>query len=312
MSLRESLTDESVPTFLHGMTPPLASTSLGEAQVIADKFIARSRNLASDGFIVYDIQDEPSRSGESRPFPFRQLMDSSAYAALVSRSSGKPCVVYKCCDDANFEGWLETATGSHGHDAINVVGRPSADAAPKGPSMREAMALVERSAAAFGCVAIPERHTDEYCASRGKAYAAERHEGDSNSLRRFLDAPVPGARIHLSRPLREMVARPRMSRIEWTTTETGGFKVLTLVLPRYPAEHENMLRKHKAGCEWFISQAVYDAGPTVRLLRDYGALCRAQGLARGRTRVIQRRFNVGALEAVPERNAPTLSVRPER
>ncbi|KAH8072416.1 hypothetical protein JL721_3690 [Aureococcus anophagefferens] len=154
-SVVASLTDPERPTFLHGMTPPLDSTSVGDAQVIADKFIARSRNLASDGFI---------------------LMDSSTYAALVSRSSGKPCVVYKCCDDENFEQWLETAADQHGHDAINVVGRPSADAPPKGPSMREAMALVNASKAAFGC-------------------------------------------------------------------------------------------------------AVYDAGPTIRLLRDYGAACRARGLA---------------------------------
>ena len=159
-SVVASLTDPDRPTFLHGMTPPLDSTSVGDAQVIADKFIARSRNLASDGFIVYDIQDEPSRSGASRPFPFRQLMDSSTYAALVSRSSGKPCVVYKCCDDANFDRWLETAADQHGHDAINVVGRPSADAPPKGPSMREAMALVAASKAAFGCVCIPERKSN--------------------------------------------------------------------------------------------------------------------------------------------------------
>ena len=216
-SVVASLTDPERPTFLHGMTPPLDSTSVGDAQVIADKFIARSRNLASDGFIVYDIQDEPSRSGASRPFPFRQLMDSSTYAALVSRSSGKPCVVYKCCDDANFERWLEAAADQHGHDAINVVGRPSADAPPKGPSMREAMALVAaESRVSFGCVCIPERHTDDYAKSRGKAA---------------------------------------------------------------PGEHENMLRKHAAGAQWFISQAVYDAGPTIRLLRDYGAACRARGLA---------------------------------
>ena len=35
-------------------------------------------------------------------------------------------------------------------------------------------------------------------------------------------------------------------------------------------------------------------------------------LERGRKRVIQRRFNVGVLEATPERKAPTLWVRPER
>ena len=39
-----------------------------------------------------------------------------------------------------------------------------------------------------------------------------------------------------------------------------------------------MLRKQKAGAEWFISQAVYDPEPTIRLLKDYAASCREQGI----------------------------------
>jgi len=46
----------------------------------------------------------------------------------------------------------------------------------------------------------------------------------------------------------------------------------------YPTEHLNMMRKHKAGAEWFISQAVYDAEPTIRLLRDYAAICKQAGV----------------------------------
>ena len=32
------------------------------------------------------------------------------------------------------------------------------------------------------------------------------------------------------------------------------------------------------GAEWFVSQAVYDPAPTIRLLRDYGDACREAGL----------------------------------
>ena len=46
----------------------------------------------------------------------------------------------------------------------------------------------------------------------------------------------------------------------------------------YPTEHLNMIRKQKAGAEWFISQAVYDPEPTIRLLKDYAASCREQGI----------------------------------
>ena len=215
-TLEASLKDPSRPTFLHGLTPPLDSTTPDAARTIAAKFVARSRVLASDGFIVYDIQDEPSRSGAERPYPFRQLMDSASYAAEVRAASGKECLVYKCVNDAQFEAWVRKARAVHGHRCLNVVGRPSANEPAKGPTTKEAMALVSKtSGVSFGCVCIPERHTDEYAKQRGKAA---------------------------------------------------------------PGEHLNMLRKQQAGAEWFVSQAVYDPAPTIRLLRDYGDACRKEGL----------------------------------
>lgn len=39
-----------------------------------------------------------------------------------------------------------------------------------------------------------------------------------------------------------------------------------------------MVNKGDWGAEWFISQGVYSAGPVVKLLTDYGALCRARGI----------------------------------
>ena len=55
-----------------------------------------------------------------------------------------------------------------------MVGRPSADGPAKGPTTKEAMALVSKtSGVSFGCVCIPERHTDEYAQRRGKAAPGE-------------------------------------------------------------------------------------------------------------------------------------------
>lgn len=44
------------------------------------------------------------------------------------------------------------------------------------------------------------------------------------------------------------------------------------------SEHQNLLRKMDLGAEWFISQAVYDVEATIKLLYDYGDLCRARGV----------------------------------
>lgn len=44
-------------------------------------------------------------------------------------------------------------------------------------------------------------------------------------------------------------------------------------------EHENMLRKSEAGASFFITQGIFDAAATTRLLCDYGALCAARKVA---------------------------------
>lgn len=193
----------------------MVNTPPGKVAEIASKFAARSRALATDGFIVYDIQDEPGREDMKRPFPFRKLMDSSPYAALLARTSGKPCVVYKCVADSSFDDWVHAAQHEHGHTAINLVGRASSNGDYQGPTLAEAMDKIG-SGLAFGCVCIAERHTMESAEARGRSY---------------------------------------------------------------PTEHRNMIRKQKAGARWFISQAVYDVEPTIRLLKDYAAACRLEGLA---------------------------------
>ena len=93
--LAKALSDPARPVFLLGSVPPREGTTFAEAQIICEKFVARSRTHATDGFIVYDIQDEASRTSEPRPFPFRRTMDPSEFAALFPPASGKSTVVYK-------------------------------------------------------------------------------------------------------------------------------------------------------------------------------------------------------------------------
>lgn len=214
-SLHERLSNHARPVFLLGDVPPGEGTPPHKCSEIANKFVSRSRMLAADGYIVYDIQDEPGRTDDERPFPFRRVMDSSTHAALLSNLSGRECLVYKCVADPNFEGWLET-NKTNGHAAINLVGRASSEGTYEGPTISEAMSIVEsKKDVHFGCVCIAERHTLEAAQQRGKPY---------------------------------------------------------------PTEHLNMVRKMKAGAKWFISQAVYDPLPTIRLLKDYATMCKQKGI----------------------------------
>jgi len=192
---------------LFGSTPPRDGTTVAEAAQICAKFVARSRAHASDGFIVYDIQDESSRNAESRPFPFRRTIDPSEYAQHFPPASGKSTVLYKACseaDEAAFASWLDGAQRRN-HHTLNLVGPSSSGDTPR-ISMERAAALVnERPGMAFGCVTIAERHL------------------------------------------------------------TKG------------TEHLNLLRKAGFGAKWFISQAVYDAEATIKLLHDYAGECRRRG-----------------------------------
>lgn len=132
-SIAAKLADSSRPAFLFGTVPPRENTSPEDAKAICARFTARSAVLATDGFIVYDIQEEGGRASTERPFPFRKTMDPSLYASYFTPLSGKTCVVYKSViesDLKSFDKWIDTATRTHGHEAFNFVGAPTSSVIP--------------------------------------------------------------------------------------------------------------------------------------------------------------------------------------
>lgn len=198
------------PSFFFGVTPPREGTSEEKAKEILTKFCARSAVLATDGFIVYDIQDEKGRVDTERPFPFRKTLPASWYASLFPEVAGKQCVVYKAVmedTEEHFNSWLDISTGEHGNVAFNLVGGASSSVDYAGPSLPRAASIMKQRApsADFGCVCIAERH-------------GKRNEALS------------------------------------------------------------MVNKSDWGAEWFISQGVYTPGPMIKLLNDYGELCRNRGM----------------------------------
>ena len=92
-TLSDQLCDTTQPSFLFGSTPPRAGTEESKASESCKKFTHRSAVLATDGFIVYDIQDEAGRTTMERPFPFRKTLDPSWYGSLFPENSGKQTVV---------------------------------------------------------------------------------------------------------------------------------------------------------------------------------------------------------------------------
>lgn len=165
MPLNDALLDPSRPVFLFGSTPPREGTTIEKAKESCLKFCSRSAVLAIDGFIVYDIQDEGSRTSTERPFPFRKTIDPALYGSFFPAVSGKQCVIYKCVVEnsiEDFDQWLEKSIHNYGHSSFNFVGAASSTASYTGPSLQTACQRAkQRDDCHFGCVSIPERHTSK-------------------------------------------------------------------------------------------------------------------------------------------------------
>lgn len=208
--LRERFADASRGVYLFGTCPPKDSTTDEAASEIADKLLERLRFVDYDGLIVYDIQDESSRTDKPRPFPFMRTLDPCAYSKLLREKSDQPVITYKSVsqrDKASFQQWLDEAWHEYGVRDTVLVGSPSSDGDIK-LSLNDAYATLREHDTNFqlGGVTIAERH-----ASKGN-------------------------------------------------------------------EHMRMLSKTEEGCEFFVSQAVYNAQATIDMLSSYAKECRDKGL----------------------------------
>jgi hypothetical protein len=196
---------------LYGTTPPRSGSSPELIAAAAEKLVARVRGLPLDGFVVYDLQDESSRTVVPRPFPFVPTVDSRGYSKRLGELTGKSAVCYKCIARLNEAEWLNWLTGSsrdYGIEVLSLVGRPTTRGAPFPLALLRAYQLAAGHEARFvlGGVTIAERHSDEH------------------------------------------------------------------------SESHRMLAKAELGCRFFVSQAVYSAEATIRMLNDYMRDCRERGV----------------------------------
>src|SRR5690606_17088297 len=69
----------------------------------------RINALGADGVILYDIQDEPGRTGTPRPFPFLPALDPLAYSREYLAAIKAPKILYKSVagtTETGFARWL--------------------------------------------------------------------------------------------------------------------------------------------------------------------------------------------------------------
>ncbi|WP_233265820.1 methylenetetrahydrofolate reductase [Photobacterium damselae] len=208
--LRVRYNDVTRGVYFIGTTPPKTSTELSEVDGIADKLVDRIKDLAFDGLIVYDIQDEGSRISKPRPFPFKSTHDPRYYSSLLNKKTGRPVITYKSVVQSEpevFNQWLNEAWDQYQVRDIVLVGSPSTQNQVSLP-LHEAYKTIA---------------DNEHPFFTGGIMIAERHAKKGN-------------------------------------------------------EHQRLIEKYQQGCNFFISQAIYDTQATIDLLTRYAIECQEKGL----------------------------------
>ncbi len=161
-ALFEKLTRGLSGIRLYGIAPPKLATGSEQLRQIAAQQAARLRMLAPDGLVVYDIQDEPGRSGEARPFPFLPTVDPDVYAYNALAELTIPKIVYRCVSAHSrevFSSWMDTARAATDPRLSVFVGAPRGRSESPGLSLAEAYGLARGTPnVVFGGIAIAERH----------------------------------------------------------------------------------------------------------------------------------------------------------
>jgi len=147
---------------LYGIAPPKLATEPERLREIAAQQIHRLRALSPDGLVVYDIQDEPGRGDQPRPFPFLPTVDPEVYAYESLAELAIPKIVYRCVGAHSREvlsSWID-ATRVAGQRRLSVfVGAPRGRSRTPALPLNEAYALARAAPnLVLGGIAIAERH----------------------------------------------------------------------------------------------------------------------------------------------------------
>lgn len=227
-NLSETLNDPEQGVYFIGTTPPRAGTDDETMTEIATKLLGRLNSIEYDGVVVYDIQDESSRTKQPRPFPFMRTRDPREYAYLLSRLSGLETITYKSVaqrDRSSFKAWLTDTHEKFSQQHLVLVGAPSSDGDIY-LSLHEAYDVLRESELPFnlGGVTIAERH-----ATKGNEHQRLIKKGEQG-CRYFISQAVynPQATIALltgyARECRRRGETPK--RIILTFTPCGSEKTL--------------------------------------------------------------------------------------
>ncbi|WP_221795439.1 methylenetetrahydrofolate reductase [Oceanobacter mangrovi] len=158
--LADKIRNRETGIVLYGIVPPKKGTAPERVEEIAALQMSRLEGQPIDGLVLYDIQDEASRTDEERPFPYIETLDSFDYSRNQLASLDLPKIIYRAAgkySEAELSEFLQQASVTNNMTVF--VGAASKDQ-PVTMTMTEAYALKRsvRPDLLIGGVTIPERH----------------------------------------------------------------------------------------------------------------------------------------------------------
>lgn len=146
---------------LYGITPPKASTAQEKLSEISDAQVQRLSSLSIDGLIVYDLQDEGSRTTENRPFPFMETLDPFSYARKYLEKLRVPKIIYRAVGKYSADELTDFMVQAPPDQYLSVFVGAASKTQKVNLTIREAYSLKKKtdSKLLVGGVVIPERHS---------------------------------------------------------------------------------------------------------------------------------------------------------
>jgi 5,10-methylenetetrahydrofolate reductase len=160
-TLREKIINRQQGLVFYSLTPPKVTTEQFRLLTIAHNQVERLQQAPIDGLILYDIQDESSRTEKERTFSFIPTIPPEDYAKTYLSKLNIPKIVYKSIANKTkdqFAGWLQNNSdieyavfvGASSHQQVEATRFSLSDAYELRKTSHEQLTL--------GGVTIPERH----------------------------------------------------------------------------------------------------------------------------------------------------------
>ncbi|MEN8635215.1 hypothetical protein ABFV74_05730 [Pseudoalteromonas distincta] len=228
LSLKEKIEDTNQGVYLIGTTPPKIGTDKAQLKTIAEKLLGRLHEIEYDGVIIYDIQDESSRTNQARPFAFKQTVDPREYSHLLRDLSAQDVITYKSVAQrgvGEFKDWLSETKNDYDLQNVVLVGSPSSVGDIKLSLPDAYKALAEQS--------------DDFFL--GGVTIAERHSSKRNEHERLIEKTAQGCKFFISQAVYDAQATIELITSYARTCKAQGITPQRIILTFTPCGGEKTL-----------------------------------------------------------------------